>query len=453
MDPYHVQSPDGRYAVSITDDGDETQGAVWDMAGGKRVHSLRFPGKVRPLSTAYSPDSAQLAIWQPGQQTVVRFWDLRTGKETHSFEETKAGWPGHLFFTPDGKTVIVAGKRVVGYDAASGNEIFSWRIEPLPDNSGFRVAAVGGAPADPQQRNPFCRFVVSPEGKLAAGVFDGGLDRKPVPDRIVLVETITGRIVRRWSDSGKPSNGYEELAFSADGRLLASADGQIVHLWEVATGKELRTFTGHRGEIRSLAFSQDGRRLASGSNDSTVLVWDLVAATPGQDLNDKALAGLWSDLAGDDAKAAYAAAWRMTLAPRATLPLLRQKVRPVPEPDAKKIGQYIKDLDSESFEIREKADKELNALGEAPLPALREVLDKNPSPEMQRRIESLLDRAPHYVMNPEKLRRLRALYALEQIASPEARRLLTDLASGAGYALETQEAKAALRRLDALAKQ
>ncbi|HEV3237570.1 MAG TPA: WD40 repeat domain-containing protein, partial [Gemmataceae bacterium] len=219
------------------------------------------------------------------------------------------------------------------------------------------------------------------------------------------------------------------------------------------TGKELRTFGGHRGEIRSLAFSQDGRRLASSSNDSTVVVWDLAAASPGQTLDDKALDGLWADLAGDDAKAAYKAVWRMTLAPKATLPVLTKKLRPIPEPDAKKISQYIKDLDNEAFEVREKADKELNALGEAPVPALREVLDKKPSPEMQRRIESLLDRAPHYVMNPEKLRRLRALYALEQIASPEARRLLTDLASGAGYALETQEAKAALRRLDALAKQ
>jgi hypothetical protein len=284
-------------------------------------------------------------------------------------------------------------------------------------------------------------------------VFDGGLGRKPLPDRIVLVEATTGRIVRRWSDSGKPSNGYEELAFSGDGRLLASADGQLVHLWEVATGKELRTFTGHRGEIRSLAFSQDGKRLASGSNDSTVLVWDLVVASPGQSIDDKALAGLWADLAGDDAKVAYAAVWRMTSSPKGTLPLLRQNLRPVPEPDAKKIGQYIKDLDSESFEIREKADKELSVLEEAPVPALRNALKKDPTPEMRRRIESLLDRTPRFVMNPDKLRHLRAFYILEQIGSPDARRLLTDLASGAEYALETQEAKAVLGRLDALAKQ
>jgi RNA polymerase sigma factor (sigma-70 family) len=454
VDPYHVHSPDGRYALNMSrhDNPDETHVAVWDMTTAS-LHTLPFPGKWLQLATAYSPDSTRLAIWQPGEQTVVRFWDLRTGKETHSFKETKAGWPGHLFFTPDGKTLIVAGKRTVGYDAASGEEVFSWRIEPLPDNSGTVIAAGGGAPADPQQRNPFRRFVVSPEGTLAAGVFDSGFSRKPLSDRIVLVEATTGRIVRRWSDSGKPSNGYEELAFSPDGRLLASADDKVVHLWEVATGKELWTFQGHRGEIRSLAFSQDGRRLASASNDSTVLVWDLVATSPSQSLDDKALAGLWTDLAGDDARVAHAAVWRMMQPPKTTLPWLRQKLRPVGEPDMKKISQDIKDLDSEAFEVREKADKELNALGEAPMPALREALAKNPSPEMRRRLESHLDRAPHFVMNPARLQCLRALNALEQIGSSDARRLLTDLAAGAGYALETQEAKAALRRLDALAKQ
>lgn len=48
-----------------------------------------------------------------------------------------------------------------------------------------------------------------------------------------------------------------------------------IKVWEVATGQLRKEFVGHTGDITSLAFSDDGRLLASGSRDTTVLVWDL----------------------------------------------------------------------------------------------------------------------------------------------------------------------------------
>jgi WD40 repeat protein len=46
-------------------------------------------------------------------------------------------------------------------------------------------------------------------------------------------------------------------------------------LWDVTTGKELGQLAGHKGWVKALAFAPDGKTLASGSRDTTVLLWDV----------------------------------------------------------------------------------------------------------------------------------------------------------------------------------
>ena len=60
------------------------------------------------------------------------------------------------------------------------------------------------------------------------------------------------------------------------GKILASgSEDKTIKLWDITTGKEIRTITGHSDSVHALAISPDGKILASGSNDKTVKLWDL----------------------------------------------------------------------------------------------------------------------------------------------------------------------------------
>jgi WD40 repeat protein len=71
------------------------------------------------------------------------------------------------------------------------------------------------------------------------------------------------------------THGYV-VAFSPDGNRLAIAGAKnLVHLADVATGRDLATFQGHTGALTGVAFAPDGKTIASSSNDGTVLIWDV----------------------------------------------------------------------------------------------------------------------------------------------------------------------------------
>ncbi len=74
----------------------------------------------------------------------------------------------------------------------------------------------------------------------------------------------------------KHSDGVWSVSFSPDGQTLASGSGdKTIKLWDVKTGKELRTIKGHSDPVISVSFSPDGHTLASGSGDKTIKLWDV----------------------------------------------------------------------------------------------------------------------------------------------------------------------------------
>ncbi|MCP4348119.1 MAG: hypothetical protein GY795_21665, partial [Desulfobacterales bacterium] len=73
----------------------------------------------------------------------------------------------------------------------------------------------------------------------------------------------------------KHSLGVNSVVISLDGKYIISGSyDNTVRLWDAATGKEIRTFSGHQDSVLSVSLSSDGRTLVSGSYDNTVRLWD-----------------------------------------------------------------------------------------------------------------------------------------------------------------------------------
>ena len=90
--------------------------------------------------------------------------------------------------------------------------------------------------------------------------------------KIHLWDSVTGTIKRTLEDH---RGQVKSIVFSPNGRSLASGSWQDVYLWDAMTGGSKRILRGHKGWIYSLAFSPDGQSLASGSGDGTVLLWKI----------------------------------------------------------------------------------------------------------------------------------------------------------------------------------
>jgi len=161
------------------------------------------------------------------------------------------------------------------------------------------------------------------------------------------------------------------------------------------------------------------------------------------------LADCWEALDKPDAARAAQALRKLAAEPEKSIPFVAQYLKAQAAPKVQ-IPQLIKDLDAPAFDVREKATTELEKLGGEAEASLRQLLADQPAAEAKRRAEGLLDAAATRAMLllPERLRALRTLTLLEQLATPEARKVLKDLAISFGGSPIGLEAKAAIKRLE-----
>ncbi|BAZ87911.1 trypsin-like peptidase domain-containing protein [Dolichospermum compactum] len=111
---------------------------------------------------------------------------------------------------------------------------------------------------------------ISPDGRtLASGSYD---------NTIKIWNLATGKLIRTLSGHSRSvvSRSVESVAISPDGRTLASGSrDKTIKIWNLATGELIRTLSGHSGDVHSVAISPEGRTLASASGDYTIKIWNL----------------------------------------------------------------------------------------------------------------------------------------------------------------------------------
>ncbi len=257
-------SEDGRLLASAGEDGSV---ALWRIAETQQPQRLVGHANVA-TAVAFSPDGTTLATGS--LDGGVRVWRTEDGRQLAAFmaQHGEEGSALTLAFSPDGRMLATAAYGVDTlqlWDVAKGRTLRT-----------LRMAGPGAART----------FAFSPDGTLLATVAgDGAID---------LWDVVRGGAPRRLRSQASPPSppgagsvsAYRSVAFSADGRVLASGDAAGVDLWEVATGRALRRLARGTADatpgaqsfranaIWPVAFSRDGRVLAAGADDGTIAFWD-----------------------------------------------------------------------------------------------------------------------------------------------------------------------------------
>ncbi len=266
---FYAFSPDGSTLASINRD----LVRLTDVQTGEelKIYHCRLRGSSSlSKKIIFSPDGKTIAV---GDRGIIHLWNLENDKykkiylldpkQNRRIFDKQYGPLSitRLVFSPNSK-LIVSGTR--------GGIVQMWHVETGIELCTFHEGewfeeARKKKDADLlnlKSKRPITGLVFSLNGDMLAVTSLFGKTRFFKCGDQTLIEDI------------KVKN-CDTLAFSPDGTLLINGitSGKI-ELIELATGDKFTTLDGHRNGLSQLAFSPDGKTMASIGGEGTILVWD-----------------------------------------------------------------------------------------------------------------------------------------------------------------------------------
>jgi WD40 repeat protein len=248
---------------------------LWEVATLRELPALKVPNSgAFPQSdafVAFSEDGKRIATGGFDTDTIV--WEAETGKRLSNLSG-RTNMAYNVAFSDDGNELASGGR--TRWDLRTGR--------------GLRTSPGTTEPTYP---------IASPDGRLLVVM-------KPNRNDLTIVESPSGRVLQTLTPSGDVGS-VQRSRFSADGTLLAViygpredqrptpttslTRGSQVKIWDVKTGRELRSFTP--GEVPTDAdFTADGRLIATVGVMGQISLWDAQSGSKVRDLTSSPLSTL-----------------------------------------------------------------------------------------------------------------------------------------------------------------
>jgi len=274
---------------------------LWDLKTGKQAAIMRT-GEEAPESVAFSPDGQALAVGHVG--FTIKVWSLTTLKNTVLRDTLSQCMRTMVLYSPDGKTLAAGNlcdREISLWNVTSGKRTLV--IELRKDGSGHGVKATAFS-RDSKSLTTIGEDNQIKFWNIAAGNHVGTLD--PNEDILHASFASDGKTLATLSEENMPAGvrrfvlrvrdlgtgkkpvtlkRYTDdestscMKISPNGKILAlGLENGDIRLWDAEKDKAIATLNGHTGMVRTLAFSANSKMLASGSNDKTVMLWELASS-------------------------------------------------------------------------------------------------------------------------------------------------------------------------------